>query len=140
MNPHGFDCTLAAVAVPPRETSSRLRMTFVQQVQIRLMRAEDIAMGPGKADLLAAIQETGSISAAGRLLGMSYKRAWLLVDTMNQSFRTPLVEASKGGPGGGGAVVTPLGEQILNEYRLLQKDIDAVVRARLPAFNAYCRR
>lgn len=115
-------------------------MTFVQQVQIRLIRAEDIAMGPGKADLLAAIQETGSISAAGRLLGMSYKRAWLLVDTMNQSFRTPLVEASKGGPGGGGAVVTPLGEQILNEYRLLQKDIDAVVRARLPAFNAYCRR
>lgn len=61
------------------------------------MAGEDIAIGPGKADLLSAIAETGSIAAAGRRLDMSYRRAWLLVETMNRCFRAPLVEAAKGG-------------------------------------------
>lgn len=78
------------------------------------------AFGPGKADLLQAIADTGSIAAAGRRLGMSYKRAWSLVETLNATFRAPLVDAAKGGSGGGGAVLTPLGTRILAAYRALE--------------------
>jgi molybdate transport system regulatory protein len=78
------------------------------------------AMGPGKADLLAGIRETGSIAAAGRRMGMSYKRAWRLVETMNTTFCAPLVDAAKGGAGGGGAALTPLGERVLDAYRRLE--------------------
>lgn len=77
-------------------------------------------MGPGKADLLEAILETGSISAAGRKLNMSYRRAWLLVDEMNKCFRGPLVHARLGGTHGGGADVTELGKEALKRYRDLQ--------------------
>ncbi|GAB2901184.1 hypothetical protein GCM10027093_42440 [Paraburkholderia jirisanensis] len=115
------------------------RTTFTYDVQIRLLLATDIAMGPGKADLLTAIKETGSISAAGRRLGMSYKRAWLLVETMNQCFRSPLVEANKGGSGGGGARITELGETVLAQYRLLQEEVDRVVQAHLPALARHSR-
>ncbi|MGH7122383.1 MAG: winged helix-turn-helix domain-containing protein [Acetobacteraceae bacterium] len=76
--------------------------------------------GPGKADLLAAIAETGSIAAAGRRLGMSYKRAWSLVESLNAMFRSSLVDAAKGGAHGGGAVLTPLGARVLAAYRALE--------------------
>lgn len=76
-------------------------------------------MGPGKADLLEAIRVTGSITAAGKLLGMSYRRTWMLVDTMNHCFQAPLVATEKGGVHGGGARVTELGEQVLEAYRKL---------------------
>jgi molybdate transport system regulatory protein len=114
--------------------TSRSRSWFVPRVL-----ESDTAMGPGKADLLAAIQETGSIPAAGRRLAMSYKRAWLLVESMNQRFRSPLVAANKGGTGGGGATVTALGQQILSEYRLLQDEVDRLVEARLPHFSRHIR-
>lgn len=77
-------------------------------------------MGPGKADLLEGIAETGSIAAAGRRMGMSYKRAWTLVEAMNTMFADPLVDAAKGGAGGGGAALTPLGARILAAYRRLE--------------------
>ena len=77
-------------------------------------------MGPGKADLLDAIADTGSISAAARRLRMSYRRAWLLVDTMNRCFREPLVVAGTGGKGGGGATVTPFGREVLARFRKLE--------------------
>ena len=89
-------------------------------IRIGIPLGEHYAMGPGKADLLEAIQETGSISAAGRRLGMSYRRAWLLVDEMNRCFSAPLVEARLGGAGGGGATVTALGLEAVRRYRLLQ--------------------
>ncbi len=73
-------------------------------------------MGPGKADLLAAIEETGSISAAARRMRMSYRRAWLLVHTMNECFASPLVEAEKGGASRGGARLTAAGREILSLY------------------------
>jgi len=76
-------------------------------------------MGPGKADLLDAIESSGSISAAARNMGMSYKRAWDLVDTMNRCFRQPLVSTATGGSHGGGAQVTEFGHQVLRRYRAL---------------------
>jgi molybdate transport system regulatory protein len=77
-------------------------------------------MGPGKAELLQAIAETGSISAAGRTLGMSYRRAWLLVDTMNRCFDTPLVESAAGS----GARVTAAGEAALADYLALAEQVE----------------
>jgi molybdate transport system regulatory protein len=73
--------------------------------------------GPGKADLLGAIETHGSIRAAGASMGMSYRRAWLLVDTMNRMFEAPLVETAHGGPGGGGATLTEAGRAMLALYR-----------------------
>jgi molybdate transport system regulatory protein len=89
--------------------------------RIRILAGSEIALGPGKADLLRAIDETGSISAAARRMRMSYRRAWLLVHTMNECFDPPLVEAVKGGPEGGGAQLTPTGRRVMAEYsRVLQ--------------------
>jgi molybdate transport system regulatory protein len=81
-------------------------------------------MGPGKADLLRSIDETGSISGAARRMRMSYRRAWLLVQTMNECFRSPLVEAEKGGTQGGGARLTPLGRNVLTRYQELIHLVD----------------
>jgi molybdate transport system regulatory protein len=77
-------------------------------------------MGPGKAALLEAISETGSIAAAGRRMGMSYRRAWVLAKTMNACFREPLIDAAKGGSGGGCALLTPMGREVLALYRSME--------------------
>jgi molybdate transport system regulatory protein len=106
------------------------RLTF------RLMLGETIALGPGKIQLLEAIRETGSIAAAGRSMDMSYKRAWHLVDTMNRCFKTPLVEASKGGAHGGGAVLTPLAEEVIVHYRRLETRARKATEADLAALGA----
>jgi len=103
--------------------------------QIRIMFRKAIAMGPGKADLLAAIERTGSISAAARSLGMSYRRAWLLVDTMNQCFKSPVVETLTGGQRGGGARVTRLGHDVLTRYLAMDAKAAASVRRDLAAFS-----
>ncbi|HLO67129.1 MAG TPA: winged helix-turn-helix domain-containing protein [Holophaga sp.] len=104
-------------------------------VRIGIPLGDHYAMGPGKADLLEAIGETGSISAAGRRLGMSYRRAWLLVDEMNKCFREPLVQARLGGAKGGGAEVTPLGQEALKRYRALQVQAWDAVRHSLKEYG-----
>lgn len=104
--------------------------------QIRIMFRKAIAMGPGKADLLRAIAETGSISAAARRLDMSYRRAWLLVDTMNQCFRHPLVETATGGKSGGGARVTEFGRDVLERYQHMEARASAAVSSELRDFAA----
>ena len=88
--------------------------------KIRILTGAVVAIGPGKADLLAAIAHTGSISAAARQMAMSYRRAWLLVEAMNSAFREPLVETLTGGEGGGGARITKLGEEVLRRYRAME--------------------
>ncbi len=88
--------------------------------RLRIMLGDEIAFGPGKAELLEAIKATGSISAAGKTMDMSYRRAWLLVDAMNRCFHTALVETAKGGKNGGGAQVTPYGEEVLRRYRAME--------------------
>lgn len=79
-----------------------------------------LILGPGKADLLEAIDATGSISAAGRRMKMSYRRAWSLIDEMNAAFAQPVVDRSRGGPGGGGAALTDFGRQVLAHFRALE--------------------
>jgi molybdate transport system regulatory protein len=103
--------------------------------RLRILLGADIAIGPGKADLLDAVARTGSISAAAREMGMSYRRAWLLVDTMNHAFRAPLVEAAKGGAGGGGARVTTFGLEALARYRAMELKAAASVAAEMREFT-----
>ncbi len=90
------------------------------ELRIRLVHRGALVMGPGRADLLAGIAARGSIAAAGRAMGMSYKRAWALVEAMNACFAEPVVAAAKGGAGGGGAHLTPMGERVLAAYRRVQ--------------------
>ncbi len=90
------------------------------RLSLRLHFAQGLTFGRGKADLLQAIAQAGSISGAGRDLGMSYRRAWALVDEMNQHFRAPLVDSSRGGAKGGGASLTDLGRKVLADYRALE--------------------
>lgn len=111
----------------------------VLKIRARICAGDEIAIGPGKAELLAAIAETGSISAAGRKLDMSYRRAWLLVDTMNRCFREPLVLAATGGKRGGGAGLSPLGAQVLAQYLTLQEDLDRVAAPHFAALKKHLR-
>ena len=89
------------------------------------------ALGPGKIRLLEAIEKTGSISQAGRKLGMSYRRAWLLVDDMNNCFRDPVIEAQPGGAHGGGATLTAFGQKLVDRYRAVEADTQATARKHL---------
>lgn len=91
--------------------------TLYPRLRLRIMLAPGQWLGPGKADLLEAIADTGSISAAGRRMGMSYKRAWGLVEGLNEMFGAPLVAASRGGAAHGGAGLTDLGAEVLALYR-----------------------
>ena len=90
-------------------------------LRLRILHHSMIAFGPGKADLLQAIISTGSISQAARQMDMSYRRAWQLVTTMNQCFISPLVETQTGGSHGGGALVTPLGHEVLQLFRQMEQ-------------------
>ena len=93
------------------------------KLKAQLLCGEELAMGPGKADLLDAIAAEGSISGAGRRLGMSYRRTWLLVDAMNRCWADPLVEATAGGGQSKGARVTQSGQEILAAYRSLEAQV-----------------
>lgn len=90
------------------------------QFRLRIHRDEDVAIGPGKVALLEAVAECGSISAAARQLGMSYRRAWLLLDELNRALRSPAVSTATGGSHGGGATLTPVGEEIVRRYRAIE--------------------
>lgn len=97
-------------------------------------------LGPGKVALLEAIRRTGSISAAGRSLGMSYKRAWDLTDALNRLFGTPVVETRSGGSDRGGASLTPTGQAVLSHYRALEEKASAAASADLLALSALLAR
>lgn len=103
------------------------------KIKLQLYVGEERAFGPGRADLLEAIDHEGSISAAGRSLGMSYRYAWMLVESMNHGFVEKLVEAAPGGKRGGGAVLTDAGRRVLAAYRSLEAKV--VESARGEALN-----
>ena len=107
--------------MPARKPAARL--------QIRVAFDSGLVVGPGKVDLLEHVRDTGSISAAGRRMKMSYKRAWDLIDAMNRHFATPVVETSKGGAGGGGAKLTAMGEEVIERYRRIQAQAAEAVDA-----------
>lgn len=105
-------------------------------VRPRLYIGDNIAVGPGKIDLLRLIGETRSISAAARAMGMQYKKAWLLLDSMNQGFGRPLVVTATGGKGGGGATLTELGEALIARYAALERQINTTAAAEIAALHA----
>ena len=102
---------------------------------IRILFGASSSLGPGKIALLEAIARCGSISAAARDMGMSYRRAWLLVEAMNQAFKQPVVLTSTGGKRGGGAEVTPFGQDLLDRYRRIEAKAAAAVGGELAALN-----
>ena len=104
--------------------------------RLRLVLGPDIAIGPGKVDLLEQVQKTGSIAEAGRTLGMSYKRAWQLISTMNDAFKEPVVATSRGGASKGGATLTAFGEDLLERYRRIQAETEQTVRVDLDHLTA----
>ena len=110
------------------------------KTRIRVLFGSAFAIGPGKADLLQAIEQTGSISAAARSMGMSYRRAWLLIDTMNQCFREPVVDTATGGKGGGGAQITPFGSTALRLYREMEAGAAASVARHMAGFSRLLRK
>lgn len=102
-------------------------------LRIRLVFAGGVMIGPGKADLLELIAETGSIAAAGRRMGMSYKRAWMLVETLNAAFAAPLVTRTRGGARGGGAHLTETGAVVLARYRALEQHAETAAAPEIAA-------
>lgn len=104
-------------------------------VRPRVYLGGRVSIGPGQIDLLQKIAETRSISAAGRALGIPYKRAWTLINALNEGFHRPVVETATGGKGGGGTVVTPLGEQILLRYMGLEGRINLTSASELAALG-----
>ena len=94
---------------------------------LRIVLSERAYIGPGRADLLEGIARTGSISAAGKDMGMSYKRAWGLVQALNEGFGRPLVETARGGAAQGGAQLTPLGKEVLARYRAMQRATELAI-------------
>ncbi|WP_151731906.1 winged helix-turn-helix domain-containing protein [Acinetobacter ursingii] len=109
------------------------------KLRLRFMVDQEIAFGPGKADLLEAIHSTGSISQAAKKMNMSYRRAWQLVETMNQLFTSALVETYKGGESGGGAKATPFGLDILRQFRDMEQKAAAAIEADFQLLSEYLK-
>lgn len=108
--------------------------------RLRIVLAPGVFLGPGKGELLEGIRDSGSIAAAGRRMGMSYKRAWQLVETLNGYFRSPLVVAATGGKAGGGARLTRLGEQVLARYQSMTAATEAACAKDIKALQKLRRR
>lgn len=102
------------------------------KMRFRVQIKHAVAIGPGKADVLQGIADTGSMAEAGRRLGMSYQRVWALVKAMNADFVEPLVTTQRGGAAGGGAMLTTAGVQVLTIYRTIEGDAQRAVARRLP--------
>lgn len=109
------------------------------KLRIRIVLGDDGMIGPGKAELLERIARCGSIAAAGREMNMSYKRAWQLIGTMNAMFSEPVVDSTRGGPGGGGAVLTETGRTVLGLYRAVEAEAARAGADRLEALGAMRR-
>lgn len=109
-------------------------------LRFRIVLGPGVAIGPGKADLLQAIDETGSLTKAAARFDMSYKRGWTLVREMNAAFSSPLVETEKGGTGGGGsAVLTRLGKRVLRRYREMEADAAKAIAAGVADLRAHLK-
>ena len=110
-----------------------------KKTRFRVEIKHAVAIGPGKADVLQFIAETGSLAQAGRRMGMSYQRVWTLVAAMNADFIEPLVLKQHGGVAGGGAQLTPTGKRVLSIYRAIEDDAQRAVSRKLPRLLKYIR-
>jgi len=108
-------------------------------LSIRIDFDDEGRLGPGKVALLERIAQKGSISAAGRSMNMSYKRAWELVSDINRSFVEPLVAAQTGGKAGGGATLTARGEELIRHYRAIERKALSATAPHLKALQAISR-
>lgn len=117
------------LSTSPRDDKTRFRVEIKHAV----------AIGPGKADILERIAETGSMAEAGRRLGMSYQKIWLLVTAMNTDFVEPLVVLQRGGASGGGARLSPTGQQVLEIYRAIEEEAQRAIAKRLPQLLSFIR-
>ena len=107
---------------------------------LRVLAEDDPAMGPGKARLVALIDSTGSISAAAREMGMSYRRAWQLVEALNSSFTQPVIVTAVGGKRGGGATVTAFGRELVESYRKMEEKAASAIASDLRRFERRLRK
>jgi molybdate transport system regulatory protein len=119
----------------PKAANSQTASATGHRLSIRVDLASGARIGPGKVSLLEAIAETGSISAAGRLLGMSYRRAWELVEELNRTMGTPVVTASIGGSGGGGTSLTQAGRAVVEQYRAIETATRRAAKKHLTALG-----
>jgi len=108
----------------------------VARLTIRIDLSGHGAIGPGKIRLLELVGESGSISAAGRAMKMSYRRAWMLIDNLNRCFRSPVVETQLGGTRGGGAVLSALGHDVIARYRAIERAAAKATAMQLAALDA----
>lgn len=104
--------SLTTDAVPSHRDSSEVKLRF----RTRVLKGDSIPVGPGKIALLLAVDECRSISAAAKLQGMSYRRAWLLIDEMNRTLKAPVIATAKGGANGGGSILTDFGQELVDLY------------------------
>jgi len=109
-------------------------------IRFRIDFSATCAVAPAKIDLLEAIRESGSLSRGARNIGMSYRRARQLIDSFKGAFRNPVTRAVRGGSGGGGVVLTPFGEELVDSYRSLEVEIRTLATRRLEAISAAARR
>src|SRR5215469_2124870 len=109
------------------------------RLSIRIDLASGDRIGPGKIALLEAIRSTGSISAGARSLGMSYRRAWLLVEEVNRALREPAVAAETGGRSGGGAILTPIGRRVIDLYRAIESNARTAASSEFRAIGKLVR-
>ncbi len=112
-------------------------MARYRGLTLRVMGKRAPAMGPGKAELIERIAQTGSISAAARAMGMSYRRAWQLVEALNRDYRERMIDTATGGKRGGGARVTPFGRQIVERFRAMEDKASAAIASDLRRFERY---
>lgn len=106
----------------PRPVTKPTKKRPEVRFRMRIRSGDAVALGPGKVDLLEAVREFGSISAAARSLDMSYRRAWLLIDELNRSLKSPATHSEQGGQSGGGCTLTPVGETIVRLYRDVEEE------------------
>jgi molybdate transport system regulatory protein len=104
---------------------------------LRVISGGSAAMGPGKAELIERIADKGSISAAARAMGMSYRRAWQLVEALNATYRQPVILTAIGGKRGGGARVSPYGLRLLRSYRAMEDKASAAIAPELRRFRRH---
>jgi molybdate transport system regulatory protein len=117
------------IAIPTGQAARREKAAEpVVRFRVRVTAGDVIAIGPGKVDLLEAIGRTGSITVAAKSLGMSYRRAWILLDTLNRSLRKPAVDSARGGKQGGGSALTETGRRLVALYRRIESTADAACR------------